>query len=325
MKQVLVTGGAGYIGSHTVRELARNGWQPIVMDNLSQGHREAVDGFRLEEGDLENSDFLNDLFSRYDFEAVIHFASRCYVGESMENPALYYEENLGNALRLLAAMLRHDVKCFILSSTCATYGEPQRVPIDESHPQDPVNPYGETKYFLERILKSYDRAYGLRSVPLRYFNAAGASITGELGESHDPETHLIPRVLQSLDGTDFTLEIYGDDYPTPDGTCIRDYIHVEDLASAHVKALDWLADGRPSENFNLGTGTGSSVLEVVRMVERKTGKKVPYRISPRRAGDPPVLVADAGRANKMLGWSPLRSGLDTIIETAWKWEQNRRY
>ncbi|HLV00080.1 MAG TPA: UDP-glucose 4-epimerase GalE [Acidobacteriota bacterium] len=325
MKQVLVTGGAGYIGSHTVHELASRGYQPIVMDNLSQGHPEAVDGFRLEEGDLNNADFLNDLFTRYEFEAVIHFASHCYVGESMENPALYYEENLGNALRLLAAMLSREVKCFILSSTCATYGEPQRVPIDESHPQDPVNPYGETKYFIERILKSYDRAYGLRSVALRYFNAAGASISGELGESHNPETHLIPRVLQSLNGKDFTLEIYGDDYPTPDGTCIRDYIHVEDLASAHVKALDWLAAGKPSENFNLGTGTGSSVLEVVRMVERKTGKNVSYRISPRRPGDPPVLVADAGKAKRLLGWSPQRSDLDTIIETAWKWEQNRRY
>ncbi len=321
----LVTGGAGYIGSHTVRELGQQGFQPVTLDNLSEGHREAVVQGALETGDLADESFLDGLFARYRFDGVVHFASRCYVGESVENPRLYYEQNVGNAMTLLRVMLRHGVKQFVLSSTCATYGDPIRVPIDESHPQDPVNPYGETKFFIERILRQYDRAYGLRFVALRYFNAAGASLDGQLGESHEPEPHLIPRILLVARQGGGEVQIYGDDYPTPDGTCIRDYIHVLDLAAAHVAALNWLASGQASQFVNLGTGQGYSVKQVIDAAQRATGLPIPTRVCPRRPGDPPALVADSGKAAQVLGWRPRYSDIDVIMQTAWNWEKNRRY
>jgi UDP-glucose-4-epimerase GalE len=321
----LVTGGAGYIGSQTVRRLADEGYFPVVVDNLSQGHREAVSAGVLEVGDLANESILDYVFTRYAPQGVMHFASLCYVGESVVDPKTYYEQNLGNALALFRVMLRHGVKRFILSSTCAVYGDPVRIPMDEDHPQDPVNPYGETKYFLERILKQYDRAYGLKYVTLRYFNAAGADLDGALGESHDPETHLIPRVLQIAKQGVGQVEIYGDDYPTPDGTCIRDYIHVLDLAGAHVAACRWLASGEPSAAFNLGTGRGYSVKEIVEVSRRITGREIPCSVAARRAGDPAQLIADARKANQVLGWTPRHSDLETIVKSAWTWEQCRTY
>ncbi len=324
MQSCLVTGGAGYIGSHTVAELARRGYRAIVVDNLSEGHREAVVNVPLEVVDLSDEGGLESVFQSHHVDGVIHFASLCYVGESVTDPRLYFEQNLGNALTLLRVMLRHGVKKFILSSTCATYGNPVRVPIDESHPQDPVNPYGETKYFLERILRDYDRAYGLRFVALRYFNAAGASLDCRLGESHDPETHLIPRVLQAARNGS-TVDVYGEDYPTPDGSCIRDYIHVQDLATAHVAALEWLSAADRSDAVNLGTGQGYSVKEVVEAARKITGCSIPINLAPRRAGDPPALVADAQKAYRTLKWKPEHSELETVIETAWRWELNRRY
>jgi UDP-glucose-4-epimerase GalE len=296
VSKVLVTGGAGYIGSHALLDLEKAGLTPVTLDNLSEGHRDAILAGELEQGDLADEPFLNQIFQKHRPIAVMHFASRCYVGESVENPRRYYEENVGNALTLFRVMLRHEVMRFILSSTCATYGNPVRVPIDESHPQDPVNPYGESKYFIERILRQYDRAYDLRFVALRYFNAAGADPEGRIGEAHDPETHLIPLVLQVAQGLRPHIEIFGDDYSTPDGTCIRDYIHVADLARAHTAALHRLMEGKPSQAFNLGTGTGYSVRELIETARRVTGREIPEAISARRAGDPPQLVADPSRA-----------------------------
>jgi UDP-glucose 4-epimerase len=324
MQPCLVTGGAGYIGSHTVAELARRGYPVIVVDNLSEGHREAVGNVPLEVVDLRDEEALESVFRTHRVDGVIHFASLCYVGVSVTDPRLYFEQNLGNALTLLRVMLRHGVKKFIFSSSCATYGNPIRVPIDESHPQDPVNPYGETKYFVERILRDYDRAYGLRFVALRYFNAAGASLDGRLGESHDPETHLIPRVLQAARNGG-TVDVYGEDYPTPDGSCIRDYIHVEDLATAHVAALEWLSGTDRSDAFNLGTGHGYSVKEMIEAARTITGCAIPIHVAPRRAGDPPALVADAQKACKTMNWKAEHSELETVIGTAWQWELNRRY
>ena len=325
MAKILVTGGAGYIGSHTVRELDRHGFAPVTLDNLSEGHRADVVAGRFEEGDLSDPDFVDSVFARHEISAVMHFASRCYVGESMENPSRYYEENVGNALTLFRIMRKHGVRKFILSSTCATYGNPERIPIDEAHPQDPVNPYGESKYFIERILKHYDRAYGMSFVGLRYFNAAGASEDALIGESHDPETHLIPLVLGVAAGTVDKVTVFGDDYPTADGTCIRDYIHVLDLAAAHVAALQWLNDGKPSKFFNLGTGTGHSIREVLDTAGRITGTDISFEVGPRRSGDPPALVAASGMANRELGWNTAYSDLETILKTAWDWETNRRY
>jgi UDP-glucose 4-epimerase len=324
MSVYLVTGGAGYIGSHTVIEVARRGHEPVVLDNLSEGHRQAVVEGEFEIGDLGDEARLEEIFSSHRFAGVIHFASLCYVGESVKDPRKYYEQNVGNAMTLLRIMLRHGVKRFILSSSCATYGQPVRVPIDEEHPQNPINPYGETKLVIERMLGSYSRAYGLQFAALRYFNAAGASRDGRLGESHDPETHLIPLVLQAAKEAR-AVDIFGVDYPTTDGSCIRDYIHVEDLASAHVAALEWLESNDGSVALNLGTGRGWSVKEVVSTAERVTGRPVQTRIAERRPGDPAELVADSGKACRVLGWKPACSDLTTIIETAWRWECNRRY
>ena len=325
MDTILVTGGAGYIGSHVVRELARSGYRPVILDHLGEGHREAVVAGDFVLGNLSDESVLDSLFSQHAIDGVMHFASRCYVGESVENPQLYYEENVLAALTLFRVMKRHGVRRFVLSSSCAVYGNPQRIPIDEDHPKDPVNPYGETKYFVERILSDYDRAYGFPFVALRYFNAAGASLDGKIGESHDPETHLIPLVLQVAKGEAAEVTVFGDDYATRDGTCVRDYVHVLDLAAAHIAAYQWLKQGKASDSFNLGTGSGYTVREVVSAAERVTGRTLARRVAERRSGDPPELVADSSKAASLLEWTPRYSELETIVETAWSWEQKRTY
>lgn len=325
MTAILITGGAGFVGCHTVRELARQGFYPLSFDNLSEGHREAVVEGDLIVGDLSNEVLLESVFEEYKVDAVMHFASRCYVEESVEDPRFYYEQNVGNALTLLRVMLRKGVKQFVFSSTCAIYGLPQKIPISENHPQIPISPYGETKLFIEKILNRYEPAYGLRSVCLRYFNAAGASLDGQIGESHYPETHLIPRALKAVSGELPSLQMFGGDFPTSDGSAVRDYIHVEDLASAHVSALRWLKEGNEGKAFNLGTGHGHSVKQVLQMVEQVTGKRVPVEQCPRRDGDPPALVADPRRANQLLKWKSHHSDLQNMISSAWIWEQQRKY
>jgi len=317
--RVLVTSGAGYIGSHTAKALAKAGHEPLVLDNLSAGHRWAVKWGRLLEWDLADTEMLPQFLEKEQVEAVLHFGASLLVGESVENPRKYFWNNVVNTLRLLDTMLEAGVKRIVFSSSAAVYGNPQKVPIPEDHPKDPVNPYGETKLAMERALQWYGKAYGLKWVALRYFNAAGADPDGELGEAHDPEAHLIPLTIKAALGQQSHVEIYGTDYPTPDGTAIRDYIHVTDLADAHVRALGYLADGGESRGFNLGTGQGYSVREVIDTVGKICPHSAPFRETPRRAGDPPVLVADASRAGKILGWKPQRSGLETIIQDAWKW------
>jgi UDP-glucose-4-epimerase GalE len=317
---VLVTGGAGYIGSHTARVLRRHGYDVILYDNLSTGHEFLARGFELIRGDIGDAAAISKALERAD--AVMHFAAHAYVGESVENPRKYFHNNVESALVLLNACQKHGLKHFVFSSTCAVYGVPQHVPIGEDNPRDPVNPYGVTKMFFERALEAYDQAYGLRSVRLRYFNAAGADESGEIGELHEPETHLIPAAFEAVQGKRPALEIFGDDYPTSDGTCIRDYIHVNDLAEAHVLALLHLQSGGASEALNLGTGKGNSVKEVLTTIESVTGKQVPKRAGPRRAGDPPELVADPARAQQTLGWRATHS-LQQIVETAWRWAARR--
>ena len=317
---VLVTGGAGYIGSHACKALARAGLQPVVADNLVYGHDSAVKWGPLEEGDISDRPFLDALFDRYRPTAVMHFAAYAYVGESVTDPGKYYRNNVGGTLTLLEAMRDHQVRSLVFSSTCATYGLPSRVPIPEDEPQQPINPYGASKLMVERILADFDVAHGLKSIALRYFNAAGADPDGEIGERHDPETHLIPLALDAACGRG-RLTVHGNDYPTPDGTCIRDYIHVSDLADAHVLALKRLAGGAGSDRFNLGTGNGASVLEVVKAVEQVTGHQVPFEVGPRRPGDPPVLVSEASRAAEELGWDHRRSDLDIIVRTACNWHR----
>jgi len=316
---VLVTGGAGYIGSHACKALAGAGFQPVVFDNLSRGHREAVRWGPLVEGDLADRQRLCAALIEHKVEAVMHFAAYAYVGESVTDPALYYRNNLGGTLSLLEAMREAGIGEIVFSSTCATYGIPDGVPIREDAPQRPVNPYGETKLAIERALHWYAAAYGLRSVSLRYFNAAGADPEGEIGEHHEPETHLVPLVLQAALGHGPHIEIYGTDYPTPDGTAIRDYVHVCDLAIAHLRALERLRGGGGSAAVNLGTGQGHSVREVIAAAELASGRKVPARAAPRRPGDPPALVADPSLAGEILGWHPQHSDLDTIIRTSLAW------
>ncbi len=317
--QVLVTGGAGYIGSHTAKHLAENGDQPVVLDNLRHGHAWAVRWGPLIEMDLADREGLRSVFQRHRIDAVIHFAAFAYVGESMQAPAEYFRNNVVNTLNLLDAMRGAGVGRIVFSSTCATYGNPERVPMAEDHPQRPVNPYGESKLMVEKLLQWYGHAYGLAWTALRYFNAAGADPGGEIGEVHDPETHLIPRAIAAARGDLPALELFGTDYPTPDGTAVRDYIHVTDLASAHRKALTRLERGAGSAVFNLGTGQGHSVREVISAVNRAGGCALPVKESPRRAGDPPALVADSSLAQRELEWTPRYSSLDTIVETAWRW------
>ncbi|MDR2468496.1 MAG: UDP-glucose 4-epimerase GalE [Spirochaetaceae bacterium] len=322
---ILVAGGAGYIGSHTVRALCEEGINVVVVDNLSEGHRETVGGALLVEADINDAAALDAVFAEHTINAVIHFSAYAYVGESVSNPQKYYHNNVGATLTLLAAMLRHNVKQLVFSSSCATYGNPVRIPIDESHPQNPVNPYGTTKFMVERILADYHSAYGLNYIALRYFNAAGAHPDGSIGESHRIETHLIPLALKTITGERAYIEVFGTDYDTPDGTCIRDYIHVCDLASAHCAALRALADGAESRCINLGTGQGASVREVIHTCEEVCGKKVPVVFSARRPGDPPVLVAANNLAKTVLKWSPRWTTIREIIASAWNWEQHRNF
>ena len=317
---VLVIGGAGYIGSHTARVLRQAGHDVIIFDNLRTGYEILASGFELVKGDMLDAAALARVLPRA--EAVMHFAAHAYVGESVTNPRKYFHNNVEGGLSLLNAALEAGVKKIIFSSTCAVYGEPAKVPIEENIPRQPVNPYGVSKLFFEQALEAYDRAYGFRYASLRYFNAAGADESGEIGELHDPETHLIPLALAAAAGTRPELQVFGSDYPTPDGTCIRDYIHVNDLASAHVKALEYLVAGNGSVAVNLGTGTGASVREVISAVEKATGRRVPRKIVPRRPGDPPALVANPAKAQKLLNWKATR-GLDNIVGTAWNWMERR--
>lgn len=322
-KTVLVTGGAGYIGSHACKALARAGYQPIACDNLVYGHPWAVKWGPLEQGDIADRAWLDGLIDRYRPAAVMHFAAYAYVGESVQDPGKYYRNNVAGTLTLLEAMRDHSIGHLIFSSTCATYGIPERVPIGEATPQVPINPYGASKLMIERMLTDFEVAHGLRSICLRYFNAAGADPDGEIGEDHEPETHLIPLAIRPAQLGEPALAIFGTDYATPDGTAVRDYIHVTDLAEAHVLALADLLGGGASAALNLGTGRGHSVREVVSTIEAVGGRQVPVREAPRRAGDPPVLVADPTRAMERLNWQPTHSSLSTIIETAWRWHQSR--
>ena len=320
-KLTLVTGGAGYIGSHTCKALAQAGYTPISYDNLVYGHRWAVRWGPLEVGDINDRARLDAVINQYQPAAVMHFAAYAYVGESVQDPGKYYRNNVAGTLTLLEVMRDHGLDKMIFSSTCATYGVPQSIPIPEDHPQQPINPYGASKLMIERMLADFDTAHGLRSIALRYFNAAGADPEGEIGEAHDPETHLIPLVLDAAAGRRPALTVFGDDYATPDGTCIRDYIHVTDLADAHVRALKVLEQGSNSRAYNLGNGAGFSVREVISAAEAITGRRVPVNIGARRPGDPPRLVGDAARARDELGWSPRYAGLDDILQTAWAWHE----
>ena len=316
---VLVTGGAGYIGSHTCKALAQAGFFPVAYDNLSTGHEWAVRWGPLVRGELAEGELLRRTMSEYGIGSVLHFAGWSYVGESVHAPRKYYRNNLIGTVGLLDAMLDAGVETIVFSSTCATYGMPEAELLDETHPQCPVNPYGETKLAIERALRWYGEAYPMRSVALRYFNAAGADENTEIGEAHDPETHLIPLVIEAAMEAGRDVSIFGTDYPTPDGTAIRDYVHVSDLADAHVRALRYLRAGRPSAWFNLGTGLGHSVQEIISAVERFSGRRVPARHAGRRAGDPQHLVADARKAASELGWKPQNSSLENIVRTAWRW------
>lgn len=323
---ILVTGGAGYIGSHAVLALQKAGYRVIVLDNLVYGHRdiaETVLKVELVEGDTNDRALLDKLFATHQISAVMHFAAYAYVGESVTDPAKYYQNNFVGTLTLLEAMLAANVKHFVFSSTCATYGVPQIIPIPEDHPQSPINPYGSTKLMVERVLTDFDKAYDFKSVCFRYFNAAGADPEGRLGEDHSPETHLIPLVLQTALGLRDSIAIFGTDYPTPDGTCIRDYIHVSDLAQAHVLGLSYLLNGGNTTIFNLGNGNGFSVREVIEMARQVTGREIPAIEHPRRPGDPPALVGSGDRARQVLGWNPQYADLHTLISHAWKWHQKR--
>jgi UDP-glucose-4-epimerase GalE len=319
--RILVTGGAGYIGSHAVRLFLDRGHDVFVWDNLSMGHRGAVPAGRLIVADLAEAHRLDQALVENRIEAVVHFAAFAFVGESVSNPAKYYQNNLVNSLALLDAVRRHGIKRFVFSSTCATYGIPDKVPITEEEKQKPINPYGNSKLAIEFALADYAVAYGWGYAALRYFNAAGASRDGSIGEDHDPETHLIPLVLQAAAGQRPAIQLFGTDYPTPDGTCVRDYIHVDDLAEAHILALERLEPG-VALKLNLGTGRGYSVREVIRAAEEVTGRKVPVKEGPRRAGDPPFLVAAADRARRGLGWQPQYVDLRSIVETAWNWHRS---
>ncbi|MDQ0115738.1 UDP-glucose 4-epimerase GalE [Paenibacillus harenae] len=316
---VLVTGGAGYIGSHAVAALKERGEEIVVVDNLQQGHKEALLGGKLYEGDLRDADFLDRVFQENEIDAVIHFAANSLVGESMKDPGKYYHNNVYGTLCLLEKMNEHNVRKIVFSSTAATYGEPENVPIDEFDRTLPTNAYGETKLAMEKMMKWFDVAHNIKFVSLRYFNAAGAHESGKIGEDHSPETHLIPIVLQAALGQRPHISVFGEDYETEDGTCIRDYIHVSDLADAHVLAVDRLRGGADSAVYNLGNGQGFSVKQVIDIARAVTGKEIPAVMEARRAGDPAVLVASSDRARKELGWNPKRNKLEDIIQSAWNW------
>ena len=320
-EMILVTGGAGYIGSHTVRRLHGEGYQVVVLDNLCYGHRDAIvdPDVELVVGAVGDRDLLVDLFKKHNFDAVIHFAAFTYVGESVTSPLKFYRNNTAEPVILLEVMEEFGCKSFVFSSTCATYGEPQKLPLTEDHPQNPVSPYGKSKLMVEWILKDCEVAFGLKSAALRYFNASGSSSDGKIGEDHDPESHLIPLVLMSLTGELEKITVFGTDYSTPDGTCIRDYIHVEDLAGAHLAAVNHLINGGESLQCNLGTGVGVSVKEIIDVSEEVTGKKVPVVYGERRPGDPARLVADPKMAKDLLGWEAEQKDVKAMIESAWKW------
>jgi len=318
---VLVTGGAGYIGSHTCKALARAGFLPVVYDNLECGHDWAVKWGPLERGDIADRARLEDVLARHRPIAIMHFAACAYVEESVANPGKYYRNNVVGSLNLLEAARNYGIQRFVFSSTCATYGVPEMLPIREDAPQRPINPYGTSKLMVERMLADFRAAHGMASITLRYFNAAGADPDGEIGEDHDPETHLIPLVFQAVSGRRPQVSVFGTDYDTPDGTCVRDYIHVSDLAEAHVLALKALDSGTSLAAYNLGNGHGFSVREVIRAVERVSGSRVPVEEAPRRSGDPPFLVSDASRARSELGWRPAITSLDEIVGTAWAWHR----
>ena len=320
---ILVTGGAGYIGSHINKLLAHEGYETVVFDNLIYGHREAVKWGTLIEGDLKNIDEIEAVFQRYPIEAVFHFAAYAYVGESVAEPEKYYYNNIGCTLNLLKVMRKYGCDKIIFSSSCATYGEPAQMPITEDMPQDPINPYGFTKYAVERIFKDYERAYGLKYVVLRYFNAAGADPDGEIGEAHDPETHIIPLILDAASGKRPNVKVFGTDYPTRDGSCIRDYIHVSDLATAHLLALRHLEAGKESQFLNLGNTKGTSVLELIEAAKRVTGRDIPVVLSDRRPGDPAILVGSSEKAKRVLGWEPAYGDIDTVVRHAWAWHEMR--
>lgn len=316
---ILVTGGAGYIGSHTVAELLEKGEEVVVVDNLQTGHRQAVLGGTFYQADIRDDEALSKIFKKHEIEAVIHFAANSLVGESVEKPLAYYDNNVYGSQKLMETMIQHGVKKIVFSSTAAVYGEPERVPIDEHDRTNPTNPYGDTKLAMEKMFRWGDAAYGLKSISLRYFNAAGAHPDGLIGEDHHPETHLIPVILQVPLGKREFISVFGDDYPTEDGTCIRDYIHVMDLANAHYLALQRLREKEESGVYNLGNGQGFSVRQVIDVARRVTGHPIPDRVSPRRPGDPAVLVASSERAQKELGWKPQYADLEKIVDSAWQW------
>ncbi len=322
---VLVCGGAGYIGSHINKQLHKEGYDTIVFDSLVYGHREAVRWGEFVQGDLAEQPALEAVFEKYDIDAVFHFAAFAYVGESVIDPEKYYFNNVANTLNLLSVMKKYGCRKIIFSSTCATYGEPDTVPITEDMEQHPINPYGRTKRMVEEILKDYKDAYGIEYVILRYFNAAGADPEGEIGESHMPETHIIPLVIEAASGRREDIKIFGTDYDTPDGSCIRDYIHVSDLAAAHVLALHYLEQGNKSDCFNLGSETGTSVLAIIEAVKRVAGKDFQIVVAERRAGDPAKLVGSSAKARRILGWKPAYSDIDTIVRHAWDWHRKALY
>lgn len=323
--KILVCGGAGYIGSHMCKLLDRQGYGVTVFDNLSTGHRQACQWGNFVQGDLLDPAALQALFAASGFAAVMHFSARSLVAESVANPALYYLNNVVGTLNLLEAMRAHGVKRLVFSSSAATFGNPMQGLIAESHPQTPINPYGETKLIVERALAYYAQAYGLSSVSLRYFNAAGADPDGGIGESHTPETHLVPNVLKSLLAEGTSLKVFGDDYPTRDGTCIRDYIHINDLCQAHLLGLNYLGNHPGAHGFNLGNGLGFSILEIIRTAEAVTGRTIPYQVESRRPGDPPSLVADSRRAREVLGWQPRHAEISEIVRSAWAWHLDQKF
>jgi UDP-arabinose 4-epimerase len=324
MKTILVTGGAGFIGSHACKALARAGFLPVTFDNLERGHEWAVRWGPLERGDLRSRNDLRQAVDKWRPSAVIHLAAYAYVGESHKEPLKYYENNVGGTAKLLQVCGELGVTEIVFSSSCATYGVPTKLPLTEADLQAPINPYGHTKLVVERMLQEAEAALGIRHVVLRYFNAGGADPEGEIGEAHDPETHLIPLVLLAALGQRPVVTIFGDDYPTDDGTCVRDYVHVSDLADAHVAAINWLASGEPSQSFNLGNGQGFSVAEVIRASEAVSGRRVNAEIHPRRSGDPPTLISDSSKARRLLGWSPKHADLRSQIVHAWNWFDERR-
>ncbi len=321
MKNILVVGGAGNIGSHMCKHLSKHGYLPIVLDNLSRGHEKAVKWGPFIEGSISDRNILKRVFSEHRIDAVMHYAAYSYVGESVTDPSMYYQNNLADTICLLSEMVEAEVIKIVFSSSCAVYGEPKEIPITENHPQNPVNPYGRTKYMVEQVLDDFKYAYGVESVSLRYFNAAGADPEGELGEDHNPESHLIPLTIQAALGKREEIRIYGNNYPTHDGTCIRDFIHVEDLAESHLLALNRLLNGKGGGTYNLGNGQGYSVREVIDITRRITGKPIRDRVVDRRDGDPAVLVGSSDKAKNELGWNPRFPDLESIVETAWHWHQ----